>query len=496
MGLAVVVALWCLIGAAAVSQVIRGQYYNPNDERFKFLALKKTEASFNEARSRYSRAQKLLEQGLISHEEFEKFEVDYQYAELEYQQALLSVIFEKPKIIIDEAVKYVSEDGQKRVKLTLRNTAGGSFDIDRFESLENDSLAARLKPDELYNVYVSLKSGETVIGQPYVAKIPVLKYGEPKTTDFLLLKDLDEVIVSINYADKVEDTRIYLQKGHSAEQVAISSLQFSQEADLGSRVTYNLKLERFTSGSSAFKLAAVNLPRQITYDFVDPNTGARLTRVNFIEGITTQNLSLNLYLPERADSSVAVDRPISFYAVALDQEAASHFDDGSSGSLAPEQLSRLGGGRVRLEIIPRGRAKIELLMKKLFYEIGAGDDIVMDLRVKNGGTKDLNNVRVELSLPYDWQARIDPQMISSLLESAEQPVGITILPPSAVDVGDYQVKVKAQCMVDNRKVESEEQLVRLTVKSSSSVIGTLILILLLLALVVGLIVFGIKLTRR
>ena len=72
-----------------------------------------------------------------------------------------------------------------------------------------------------------------------------------------------------------------------------------------------------------FRLTVVNLPRQISYNITDPTSTQtqRLSQVNFTQGVTSKQLALKVYLPERADEQVVIDQTIEFYALVLPQAA-------------------------------------------------------------------------------------------------------------------------------------------------------------------------------
>jgi hypothetical protein len=58
------------------------------------------------------------------------------------------------------------------------------------------------------------------------------------------------------------------------------------------------------------------------------------------------------------------------------------------------------------------------------------------------------------------------------------------------------VKIKTEAMADNRRVDTEDKTVRIQVNASTSVFGTILLILALLGLVGGIIWFGMKLSKK
>jgi len=128
------------------------------------------------------------------------------------------------------------------------------------------------------------------------------------------LKDVENLDVNVFYSGKDETTSVYLQKGVSANIVTINSAQFSQEADLESEATFDLSLEKFSGEENVFRLRVVNLPQQISYEFLDPQTQARLSQIKFTEGVTSMQLSLRLYLPKNADEHIVIANTADTYS--------------------------------------------------------------------------------------------------------------------------------------------------------------------------------------
>jgi uncharacterized membrane protein len=63
-------------------------------------------------------------------------------------------------------------------------------------------------------------------------------------------------------------------------------------------------------------------------------------------------------------------------------------------------------------------------------------------------------------------------------------------------VGDYEVTLKTESFASNRKVDSDDKKIRVHVSSNTSVLGTAILVILLVGILVGIVVFGVRLSRR
>ena len=60
--------------------------------------------------------------------------------------------------------------------------------------------------------------------------------------------------------------------------------------------------------STAWK--CFDLPRQISYDFTDGES--KVTQIKFAQGVNIKKLSLQVYLPDRDDQQVVIDKPIKF----------------------------------------------------------------------------------------------------------------------------------------------------------------------------------------
>jgi hypothetical protein len=475
------------------------QEYAPVQESqtLKLLALKRAQLQLEMRKGEFDRALKLQESGLISEQEFVQKRTAYLQAQVEYQEALISFMGSEARISVVNAVKYQDESGKKFVRVSLRYS---SKELKELEKLSID--AKDIFPldflQEIKDVYVSLRSEGKIISDPYERTITSLALEEEKQVTFQLLKDVENLDINVFYAGKDETTSVFLQKGLSANIVTVNSAQFSQEADLESEATFDLSLEKFSGEANIFRLKVVNLPQQITYEFLDPQTQARLSQIKFTEGVTSMQLSLRLYLPKNADERVVIDQPIDFYCLALDDEQSTKLDAmlAESTTLGIKEIDSLKAGKVKLELIPRGVGKIEVQAVSLYHEIKAGQSVKMEVRVKNTGTRRLNNIRIFIDLPLNWRSEVEPDLIPLLEQGKEEIVSIEFIPPIGVAVGDYEPKIKTECIADNRQVESEDKIVRIHVSAKTNVLGITLLVLFLVGLLVGIVIFGIKLTRR
>jgi hypothetical protein len=491
-GITLVAAAFVLSGPLPAQQAQESQ-------SMKLLQLKSAQLQLQQNKADFERALKLKEEGLIAEADFSKTQTAYLQAQVTYQQALINFMGSEARISVARAVKFQDRSGKKFVTVGLR------YASKEIKELENLKISAEdLFPldfmKEIKDVYVSLLSEGKIVSDPYEKSVKSMPIEEEREVTFQLLKDVENLDVSVSYQGKTDTTAVYLQKGISANMVTVNSAQFSQEADLESQATYDLSLEKFTGEANVFKLEVVNLPRQITYEFSDPTTQARLSQIKFSEGITSLKLSLKLYLPKNPDSQVVLDKPLEFFVLALDNDQTARLREieaknGADG-IGTGDIDNLKAGAVKLELIPRGVPKVEVQAVNLYHEIKVGENVSMNVTIKNTGTRTLNNIRVFCDLPLNWRADIQPDLISTLEQSKEEVVNITFRPPDGVSVGDYEPKIRTDSVAENRRVESEDKIVRIHISSKTNVLGITVLIVLLVGLLVGIVVFGIKLTRR
>jgi len=201
-------------------------------------------------------------------------------------------------------------------------------------------------------------------------------------------------------------------------------------------------------------------------------------------------------LPERDDEKVVIDKPLSFYVLILTDEQFKSLDDLVLKDINEKKIKELPGNKERLELIPRGRGRIEVLAPNLYHEIKNGDSVLMEITIRNAGTKRLDNIKVTIDKPLNWSSGIKPDIISMLAPGKEATVKISVFPPADGGVGAQDIKIKTNALVNNRKVESEDKIVRIQIDAKTPIFWTILLIFGLIAIIVGIVVFGIKISKR
>ncbi len=493
-----ILALFLLIGVlASVAVAQNSNPFNQRDDKYRLLGLKRAKEAFEVARAEYQRQEEMFKRDLITRADLDRARNIFSDAEVNYQQSLLAVLFEEQYVSVDGAVKYQARDGRKHVRLTLVNASGGSAEFYKLVEME-DELFRSLQPDVINNVYVSLlnENGAT-ISQPYETKIDQLKFGEPAVIDFTLLQDLDAVTVYLIYGSGTQrNMKIFLQKDASVNKVAVQSEQFSQEVELGKSASFDLTLELFSGTENTFSLEVINLPDQISRFFKEPTGSARLSQLKFTESTHTKKASLEVTLPDRPTEQVAMDQPISFFVLVIPRDRLKDLPDLRSKQWSPEEVEALGVGFARMEVLPRGKGKLLVRATQLYHAIKSGASVTMSVDLVNEGSHRLDNVEVKADLPLNWTKLIEPAIVSKLEIGEERRINLSFTPPEESSAGKYEIRLRTSAMSNSQPIVSEDKGVTVELLPDSNVLGTLLVLVLIVGLVAGIVVFGIKLSRR
>lgn len=502
--LAPCVGLLLLITAPALAGPAPGGA--DDSQMLRVLEVRRRQVELTTARDELKRLQSLVTKGFSATADVDNARMAVDRAQLDYQEALLNLLDTRPLIVVERAVKLEESDGRKFINLTIANVSAAIDDAD-FKLLNNfdglDAIPSELRSSVARDVLVSIKgTGDeagsvrgTTVGLPYEAHLPRIGNGEHKTIRFQLLKDVNQVMVSITWRNQTRDIDVQLMRADTGQEIAIKVTELSLEADLGGQVSFDVTLERPTVDSRRFNLLVLNLPQQINYSFVDPTNEARVSQFLFPAGVTQKALKLTLFLPERTDQRVLVDVPLEFYVAVATEAQRVHFQDRAHTYTAGE-IRASQAGSARLELIPRGTGRIEVSAPSLFSEIAPGETITADVTLKNTGTRRLDNLRLWTEQAQGWRTIIEPDVIPALEKDREQRVKLSIISAESVAVGDYEVRIKTESFAYNRRVPAEDKIYRLSVKGRTHLFGILSLMALLLALGTGVVIVGVKLARR
>ncbi len=455
--------------------------------------------------SNYEENKDLFEQNIRTLDEVNRYQRDYQRAKLSYDRAVmaleetqLSFLRQATHIAIIEAKKYRTPEGYRKVEITIANASN----LDQAMSLNPDRTADEVKALlEIQNVHVTIeRNDKLIVGDPYEQLIPSLKLDEQVVLIFRLLSDLDAVTVALTAQNGDRDEfPIVLRKESLQDIPSINSVQFSQEGDLNSRVRYDLILERLAEDEKTFRLAVVNLPREIDFAFLDNATNASLTQLKFSEEVTRQQLELELQIPEKL-SRRFVDQTVEFYVFITDQEGFSQISGFNrkygNKPMELEDINTVKGNKERFELIPRGKGALESIIANRYQEIKVNDQVTIRVDLLNTGTLEVDEAHLVILPPLGWTHSATPDTIARILPGEKEPITITLYPPEGMGVSEYDVRVEAAGFVGNEKVEAQEKDITIRVGARANILRNALIIGGVIALVVGVAITSIRVSRR
>jgi uncharacterized membrane protein len=193
---------------------------------------------------------------------------------------------------------------------------------------------------------------------------------------------------------------------------------------------------------------------------------------------------------------VVIDKPIPFYVIAIPQEQAKKLAIDQPKLWTDEEINGLNCGYVRLELVPRGIGRLLVRAPQLFYSIKPDNSVSMVIELINEGSRRLDNVEIKVDAPLHWLKQIEPELIPSLEISEEKQARLTFTPPADVTVGRYEFRIRTTSLSNNRPVTGEDKSVIVEVQGKVNLLATTAIVLFIIGVIVGIVIFGMRLSRR
>ena len=331
-----------------------------------------------------------------------------------------------------------------------------------------------------------------MVGQPYQIHIPVLALGEEVEVEVGLQRpEVEDLTVQLQYLNRTDDHIIHLEKASARDVVRVYATQFSQEGPLGNSVAYELQLERLAEDEKIFQLMAHGLPDDFRYEF--ESGGRNLSRLRFSRDHSSDSLTLNVYVPEQ-DESFTVDQPFAVLSAGLRAKCCRCRGVGRSRSralashghrLRATATSAYGPGRIGTDHPSTSTCR---------WMAKASPSPFWQLR--NLGTVELLDIRLQALSPPGWNVAFEPQEIALLPPREEIEAVLTVRPINSAEIGRYEVKTSASTQHKGQWVESVERTVNINIKSNGSFWGITGLVILLVSIVLGIAVFTVQWSKR
>lgn len=454
------------------------QEYNPNDERFKILAVQKAKLRLEQSEKELRNAKQLYEKKFLSQNEYQQYELQYQNDKLNFDQYMLSVIYDKPYISVVSAFKTQKEDGQTYVELTLSNTSGGNYALEQ-SAIDEIGKNSNLHPDTMYNLYVSLQDEQrNIISQPYEYHINSLKLGAQKKISFSLLKDVEAVIVSVNYGDQITEKKILLKRKGTTNTITITPDLYAQDVQSGETAAFRLGMEYFGDGRQNLVPEVLNLPSGFTWSIVNATNNVTVSDLVFSTSQARQDYILYVSIPEKTGTNLQLDKALPF-------------------TLNLKSKTNEVAGSTDLQITPSGKAELVVNLQNLYFQLDKGKQLeIFPVLLENKGIKPITNITYDLNLPSNWEYKIVPAQIGKIEPKQKIKIKLIIIPSDNTNTGIYDVKLKINGKNVDKPVQTPEQQIKLEIQEKGNIWLIILAIVLALAFVGGLIYGMIRIAKN
>ena len=188
-----------------------------------------------------------------------------------------------------------------------------------------------------------------------------------------------------------------------------------------------------------------------------------------------------------------MDQPILFSVLAYEPNAV---EAEVLAAADPERLQAMGIGYEQLQLVPTGRAELELSTLNLDLSVNGEGESQSVWQLRNLGTVELLDIRLQALSPPGWDVVFEPQEIALLPPREEIEAVLTVRPINSAEIGRYEVKTSASTQHKGQWVESVERTVNINIKSDGSFWGITGLVILLVSIVLGIAVFTVQWSKR
>lgn len=447
----VVVAILGMLAPAALAQ--RG-----TSEAQLRLELQRAEVKDRVSQAALDQKKAMYQEGLVSKAELMNAEADVELSKIETARARLVLANELPSFRIVSAVKSAGAMGQTRVRLTIQE------------------LHSALDYDDRRSYLISLLGQNTIIGVPYQQQVAISGPARTTSLDFHLLRDTDDLTVLVVSGARREEIPIVLQRS-GVGKLLMSASNFSQTGVFGEKVDYAIQLQRFSPDIDTVELHIVGLPFGFTFEWVDRDTGAKLSSIRFAENQNTLRLTLRVFLPSRVEASES-SQLLAFRVEARAASGTALF------------------GTVDLQLQTTGAPQLALIADNLLLEIAGDEPKRMTVSIENTGPVEARDVILSAELPAGLAWQVSVPAIAALAPNQRKSVDIVLSATEDAVPGEYTVKLNAHTQSRMAQIESPDVSLRVMIRSSSLRSSAVALLLLFLAALVGAVVWGARKVRH
>jgi len=284
------------------------------------LALRQMRITKDEKIADYEAMEKLYNQKLVTMQELNDAKKDKEEASLAYEQAKLQLqVAELLSLkaawhITISDTRVIDKGDRKMMTITLENTSE-KVTLERTQRMIEEGIIEPVDTEvnpEINDIYVSIKEGENIISDPYETYIESLKLGVPQELTFELIKDVEDVVVSMRYEEQEERRNIHLKKVEPYISV-VKAIKYKTEKD--ERMIYVvLRNGAVEKEGEHIEVETVAEPELVASgDASNPGGGPSLTDPELSDAIEVEDHALNdinnIYVSIRDDEMNIIGVP-------------------------------------------------------------------------------------------------------------------------------------------------------------------------------------------
>ena len=96
----------------------------------------------------------------------------------------------------------------------------------------------------------------------------------------------------------------------------------------------------------------------------------------------------------------------------------------------------------------------------------------------------------------NWTKEITPSNINSLEIGEEARVNLKFKPPEDISVGKYEVRIQTSGLSNGILINGSDKIATVEIRPETNIWGTILIVLFILGVVGGVIVYGVRLSKR
>ncbi len=149
-----------------------------------------------------------------------------------------------------------------------------------------------------------------------------------------------------------------------------------------------------------------------------------------------------------------------------------------------------------MELLPKGKGELLARAPQLYHSILADETVDINIDLMNEGSRRLDQIEIQADVPLNWTKIITPANFNSLEIGEEARVNLKFKPPDDISVGKYEVRIQSSGLSNGILINGSDKIATVEIRPETNIWGTVLIVLFILGIVGGVIVYGVRLSRK